>query len=137
MARAAAPGSHAGTEGYEMSTRRWHHVAALLVIAASWSVLSVPVSTQSPAPAAAMSAAVRGEAWFYQRCSLCHMGRIVKDDTFEPMAPRLDGVLKSATPEREKAVRQFIQQGSLRMPGFRYNFPPSEFEELMAYLKTL
>ncbi len=120
-----------------MSRRTWCHLAvAPLVIAALWSASSVPVATQSPAPAAA-SAATRGEAWFYQRCSLCHMGRIVKDDKFEPMAPRLDGVLKSATPEREKGVRQFIQQGSLRMPGFRYNFTPAEFEELMAYLKTL
>jgi mono/diheme cytochrome c family protein len=121
-----------------MSTRRWRLIlAALVVVATPWLVMPVQVSTQSPTPAAGSGAGGRGEAWFYQRCSLCHMGRIVKDDTFEPMAPRLDGVLKSATPEREKAVRQFIQQGSLRMPGFRYNFTPSEFEELMAYLKTL
>ena len=121
-----------------MSTRQWRHLAvALVVIAALWSTLPVPVVTQSAAAPAAASAAARGEAWFYQRCSLCHMGRIVKDDKFEPMAPRLDGVLKNATPEREKGVRQFIQQGSLRMPGFRYNFTPAEFEELMSYLKTL
>jgi mono/diheme cytochrome c family protein len=82
-----------------MSTRQWRHLAvALVVIAALWSALPVSVATQSPAPAAA-SAATRGEAWFYQRCSLCHMGRIVKDDKFEPMAPRLDGVLKNATPD--------------------------------------
>ena len=121
-----------------MSTRRWRHIlVAVVVIAASWSLLPVPVSTQSPAPAAGTSAAVRGEAWFYQRCSLCHMGRIVKDDRYQPMAPSLDGVLKNAAPDREKVVRQFIQQGSPRMPGFRYNFTPAEFEELMAYLKTL
>ena len=120
-----------------MSTRQWRHLAvALVVIAALWSTLPVPVVTQSAA-AAGSGAGGRGEAWFYQRCSLCHVGRIVKDDKYEPMAPRLDGVLKSATPEREKAVRGFIQQGSLRMPGFRYNFTPAEFEELMAYLKTL
>ena len=120
-----------------MSTRTWQQIlAGLGLFAACWLVWHADASAQSGAPGAA-SAAVRGEAWFYQRCSLCHMGRIVKDDKFEPMAPRLDGVLKNATPEREKGVRQFIQQGSLRMPGFRYNFTPAEFEELMAYLKTL
>jgi mono/diheme cytochrome c family protein len=121
-----------------MSTRTWKQVVTVLALIAAVSLVwPADASMQSPATAGAGSAAVRGEAWFYQRCSLCHMGRIVKDDRYEPMAPRLDGVLKNAAPEREKAVRQFIQQGSQRMPGFRYNFTPAEFEELMAYLKTL
>jgi mono/diheme cytochrome c family protein len=121
-----------------MITRRWRPIlVGLVVMSTAWLVVPVPVSTQSPAPAAASGAGGRGEAWFYQRCSLCHMGRIVKDDRYQPMAPRLDGVLKNATPEREKAVRTFIQVGSQRMPGFRYNFTPAEFEELVAYLKTL
>jgi len=121
-----------------MTRKTWYHaVAALVWVAAFGLVLPADVSTQAPTTAAGSGAGGRGEAWFYQRCSLCHVGRIVKDDKYEPMAPRLDGVLKSATPEREKAVRGFIQQGSLRMPGFRYNFTPAEFEELMAYLKAL
>ena len=119
-----------------MSTQTWFRiVAAGMVITAVSLMTPADVSTQTPAPASA--AATRGEAWFYQRCSLCHMGRIVKDDRYEPMAPRLDGVLKNATPEREKGVRTIVQMGSARMPGFRYNFTPAEFEELMAYLKTL
>lgn len=121
-----------------MSRNTWYRVGAALALAGACVLLPSDVSTQSPLVAqAAGSAATRGEAWFYQRCSLCHMGRIVKDDTYQPMAPRLDGVLRSASPDREKAVREFIQQGSLRMPGFRYTFTPAEFEELMAYLKTL
>ncbi len=113
----------------------YRFIAAAGAVALVWLAVPAQVSTQSAAPASA--AATRGEAWFYQRCSLCHMGRIVKDDRYEPMAPRLDGVLKGATPEREKAVRAFIQVGSARMPGFRYNLTAVEFEELMAYLKTL
>ena len=123
-----------------MSMRRWHHtVAALVWVAVCWLVVPPAVSTQSrpPVQAAGGGAATRGEAWFYQRCSLCHMGRIVKNETYEPMAPSLDGLLKDAPPDREKVVREQIQQGSLRMPGFRYNFTPAEFDELMAYLKTL
>jgi mono/diheme cytochrome c family protein len=119
-----------------MSTHTGYRIIAAAGAAAFvWLAVPARVSTQAPAPASA--AATRGEAWFYQRCSLCHMGRIVKDDRYDPMAPRLDGVLKGATPEREKAVRAFIQVGSSRMPGFRYNLTASEFEELMAYLKTL
>jgi hypothetical protein len=65
------------------------------------------------------------------------MGRIVKDDTYESMAPSLEGILKDAPSDRENLVRETIQQGMRRMPGFRYNFTPTEFEELIAYLKTL
>ena len=116
---------------------RFHVVTTLLILAALSLFVPPPAATQGPAPSSADRAAMRGEAWFYQRCSLCHMGRIVKDDTYQPMAPRLTGVLKNATPQRDAAVREKVQQGSPRMPGFRYNFTPAEFEELMAYLKTL
>ena len=120
--------------------KRWHQtLAAPVLIAVCCLVVPPAVSTQSlpPVQAAGSGAATRGEAWFYQRCSLCHMGRIVKDDTYEPMAPSLDGLLKDAPPDREKAVREQIQRGSLRMPGFRYNLTAAEFDELMTYLKTL
>ncbi len=123
-----------------MRLTRWHHtVASLVLIAAFWLVAAPEVSPQSrpPVQAAGSGAATRGEAWFYQRCSLCHMGRIVKDETYEPMAPSLSGLLKGAPPDREKLVREQILRGSLRMPGFRYNLTPAEFEELMAYIKTL
>jgi mono/diheme cytochrome c family protein len=116
-------------------------VTALMFITVWWLIIAANASTQSQSPppqAPASGEAVKhGEAWFYQRCSLCHMGRIVKDDTFESMAPSLEGILKNAPSDREKLVRETIQQGIRRMPGFRYNFTPTEFEELIAYLKTL
>ena len=123
-----------------MRVKRWHHtVAALVLIVVCGLTVPPDVSTQlqTPAPAASSEAATRGEAWFYQRCSLCHVGRIVKDETYQPMAPSLEGVLRDAPPDRERVIREQIQRGSLRMPGFRYNFTPAEFNELMVYLKTL
>jgi mono/diheme cytochrome c family protein len=107
-----------------------------LTIAATAATQS-PLQSSPPRAASESDAVKHGEAWFYQRCSLCHMGRIVKDDTYESMAPSLEGILKDAPTDREKFVREAIQQGSRRMPGFRYNFTPAEFEELIAYLKTL
>jgi mono/diheme cytochrome c family protein len=114
----------------------WSKAAAIaLAIAAAAVVHPRDGSSQTAAAPASADAVRRGEAWFYQRCSLCHMGRIVKDDVYEPMAPKL--TLKNATPAREKAVRDQIQRGSPRMPGFQYTFTPAEFEELIAYMKTL
>ena len=118
----------------------WHHtVATLVLIAVCGLVMPSDVSTRSqPAAQAADGAsATRGEAWFFQRCSLCHVGRVVKDNNYQPMAPTLDGILRDATAAREELIRGQIQRGSLRMPGFRYNFTAAEFEDLMAYLKTL
>jgi mono/diheme cytochrome c family protein len=110
----------------------------LLMFLAASSVVTPQVVLTQTRPAVGTpnrEAVTRGEAWFYQRCSLCHMGRIVKDDVYEPMGPAL--TLKNATPAREKAVRDQIQRGSPRMPGFQYTFTQAEFEELMAYIKTL
>jgi len=80
--------------------------------------------------------AFRGEGWFQQKCGLCHLGRWRKTGQLQSSAPGLIGVLKGATPEREAAVRQYIERGSANMPGFQNAFTPAEFEELIAYLKT-
>ncbi|MBI4886083.1 MAG: cytochrome c [Acidobacteria bacterium] len=123
-----------------LSTGAWRCTAAAAVLVGTVGAMTAPaVATQSPPPkpASTSAAAMRGEAWFYQRCSLCHMGRIVKDDTYAPMGPRLAGVLKNASADREKLIREQIQRGSPRMPGFQHTFTPAEFEELIAYIKTL
>jgi mono/diheme cytochrome c family protein len=79
----------------------------------------------------------RGEIWFYEHCSLCHMERVTKHTVYKPLRPKLDGLFKNATLEQEKDLREFIKVGTLRMPGFRYTFNDEEFEELIAYLKSL
>ena len=80
--------------------------------------------------------AFRGEGWFQQECGVCHLGRWRKSGQLQPYVP-LTGVLKNANAAREAAVRAFIQTGSQNMPGFRNTFTAAEFEELVAYLKTL
>ncbi|MBI3050220.1 MAG: cytochrome c [Acidobacteria bacterium] len=97
------------------------------------------VKTEVPVDRAARSDTpeFRGEGWFQQQCGVCHVGRWRKQGQQQPSAPNLAGVLQNASPAREAAVRTFIQTGSMNMPGFRNTFTPTEFEELIAYLKTL
>ena len=121
------------------STTWTRTTATILLVAAVGLVRPSDVSTQArpAAQASSAGAARRGEAWFYQRCSLCHMGRTVKDEVYQPMGPLLNGTLKGASPDREKAIRAQILRGSPRMPGFEHTFTPAELEELIAYMKTL
>src|SRR5580658_2915373 len=77
-------------------------------------------ASKSAMDATDKDAVARGEVWFYQRCSLCHMERIVKDETYMTLGPGLSGLLKNAPASKEAQVRETIKSGSLRMPGFKY-----------------
>ena len=79
----------------------------------------------------------RGEATFYQRCSLCHLPRIRKPGTTPGPAPSLSGILKDADREKESAVRDQVMQGSDKMPGWQYGLKPADIDDVMTYLKTL
>jgi mono/diheme cytochrome c family protein len=77
---------------------------------------------------------IRGEGTFLQRCQLCHLAREAK----KSFGPSLKGVMKDGSPTRERVVRAFISAGVPdKMPGFQYGLSPTEFDDLMAYLKTL
>lgn len=108
------------------------------LIAGFWIISPVPASLQSQQASrpAAMDPVKRGESWFYQRCSLCHLGRVLKNESHDPMAKSLNGVFKDAPPNREEAVRDLIRRGNLRMPGFQY-LDPDQLDDVIAYLKTL
>lgn len=79
----------------------------------------------------------RGEGLFLQRCSLCHLPRKLKFGSPPTVGPSLSGAFKGATPEAEKALRQFILKGSSDMPGFQYGLEPKEMDDLVSYLRTL
>src|SRR5262245_12196169 len=78
----------------------------------------------------------RGEALFFQRCALCHLNT-GKSGPLPPIGPRLNGVLKDPSPEREAKIRDRIRTGSQGMPGFRYGLDPKQLDQLVAYLRTL
>lgn len=75
-------------------------MAIALAVAAAAVALPRAASPQTAAAPASAEATKRGEAWFYQRCSLCHMGRIVKDDVV-----RADGSQAHAQ-ERDARARE-------------------------------
>jgi mono/diheme cytochrome c family protein len=73
-----------------------------------------------------------GKKLFVQRCSVCHLPALPSYTAFGPL---LDGNI--VTSWGEEAIRQRIQSGSVKMPGFQYTLSAAEIEEIVDYLKTL
>lgn len=79
---------------------------------------------------------LRGEATYFQFCALCHVPRLQKTGAPPTLGPLHTGLLKNATPEKERAVREFIRQGTQNMPGYQYSLTSQALDDLIAYLKT-
>jgi mono/diheme cytochrome c family protein len=77
--------------------------------------------------------ALKGRTQWVQRCAYCHDG--VGTPTYKTLGPWLDS--STVRPEREASVRQFIANGSTRMPGFRYTLQPEQVDQLIAFLKSV
>ena len=85
----------------------------------------------------------RGEAIFVQRCSVCHLPKLEDAQgrpavrPFKSFGPDLKGLLtKDVDTDQVTAVRQFILNGTDRMPGFQYSLKPNEIDDIVAFLKT-
>jgi mono/diheme cytochrome c family protein len=119
---------------------RWTlFVLAIATTALGVFCLQPPSRAQSEKPAAAPPhlnpQESSGENLFLQHCALCHLPKLVKPH--KSVGPSLTGVLKDASPEQEKAIREFILTGTEKMPGFRYGLKPNELDDIIAYIKTL
>ena len=68
---------------------------------------------------------------FNQSCRVCH----TKPQLASPQyAPPLSMNTLGGNVE---AMRQFISNGTPRMPGFKYTFKPAEIDAITAYIKTI
>jgi len=115
-----------------------------LILGISYGGIAVRLSAQdrpgrkpSPSDQSMSEGQSRGEGLFLQRCSLCHLPRFFKFGSPPVVGPSLVGVFKSAAPDQEKFLRQFIERGTADMPGFRYGLDAKQMEDLIAYLKSL
>jgi mono/diheme cytochrome c family protein len=85
-------------------------------------------------PASLSESEIEGRRLWVQRCALCH------DPLGQPTYPRSLGpwVDRETIKARgEDRIRQQINVGSRRMPGWRYTLEPAQVDQLMAYLKVV
>ena len=84
------------------------------------------------APDASFSDAQKvGLRLFSQSCGVCHT--LVQQRT-KQFAPALS---RETLGGDEELMREYISNGTPRMPGFRYNFEPDQISAIVSYIKTV
>jgi mono/diheme cytochrome c family protein len=100
--------------------------ALLLLLLAAW-----------PHVAFAQEAALNdkeraGQALFAQHCVVCHFRtQITSPGQWGPP------LSKATLGGDESLIREYITDGTPRMPAFKYNFRPEQIEAIAAFVKTL
>jgi mono/diheme cytochrome c family protein len=98
-------------------------LAAAFVVASASGVL---------AQDAALGGAQReGLRLFSQSCGVCHTVVQQRTRQYGPVLSRetLGG--------DEELIREYISNGTPRMPGFRYYFEPAQINDIVQYIKTI
>jgi mono/diheme cytochrome c family protein len=72
-----------------------------------------------------------GQRLFYQSCLVCHTKPQITSGQYGPV------LSKNTLNGDADALRSFISQGTARMPGFRFQFEPTQIDAIVAYLKTV
>src|ERR1700693_2875335 len=72
-----------------------------------------------------------GRRLFEQSCGVCHTRPTLVSGMFGPE------LSKESAGGNEAAMREFITNGTPRMPGFKYTYNAEQIAAIAAYLKTL
>jgi mono/diheme cytochrome c family protein len=102
------------------------------VLAAAFVVAGASGALAQGAPDASFNDAQReGLRLFSQSCGVCHTLVQQRTRQFGPVLSRetLGG--------DEELIREYISNGTPRMPGFRYYFEPPQITSIVQYIKTL
>jgi mono/diheme cytochrome c family protein len=102
------------------------------VLAAAFVVASASGAFAQGAPDASFNDAQReGLRLFSQSCGVCHTLVQQRTRQYGPVLSRetLGG--------DEELIREYIGNGTPRMPGFRYYFEPTQIGAIVQYIKTI
>ena len=102
------------------------------ILVAAVVVGSVSVVCAQAAPDASFTDGQElGLRLFSQSCGVCHT--LVQQRT-KQYAPVLS---RETLGGDEELMREYISNGTPRMPGFRYNFEPEQINAIVQYIKTV
>jgi len=103
----------------------------MLVLAPLFLGLPLGASAQSAGNQALDDQQTRGMRLFNQHCRVCHTKPLLTSGQYGPV------LSKSSLGGEDRALHDFIANGTLRMPGFKYSFVPAEIDAIVAFLKTV
>jgi mono/diheme cytochrome c family protein len=106
-----------------MSRSAW---ILLLALAATRAASAQTAAVDSPSDAEAT-----GRQLFVQSCGVCHAKPQITARLYGPPLSR------ESLGGQEILLREFIGNGTARMPGFKYQFRPAQITAIVAYLKTV
>ena len=88
-------------------------------------------SQNQKAPANLTDQQRQGRQILAQACSVCHLPAGPGAKTYGP------ALNKTTLPDDDEAIRQTINEGNTRMPGFQYFLQPAQVDAVIAYLRTV
>ena len=74
---------------------------------------------------------VRGRIILTQNCNICHLPQNPGSQTYGPM------LNKESTNGDDNLMKQVIQTGLVKMPGWRYTLNDAQISDVIAYIRTL
>jgi mono/diheme cytochrome c family protein len=74
---------------------------------------------------------IRGRIILTQNCNICHLPQNPGSQTYGPL------LNKASANGDENLMKQVIQTGLVKMPGWRYALSDSQINDVIAYIKTL
>lgn len=72
-----------------------------------------------------------GQRLYNQHCGVCHTKPTIVSPYYGPALSR------EKVNNNEAALREFVQIGTERMPGFQYTLEPRQIDSIVQYLKTI
>jgi mono/diheme cytochrome c family protein len=105
---------------------------AIAALVTAMLAFPLPGAYAEDAPDATLNDVQReGLRLFSQSCGVCHAMIQQRTRQYGPALSRdtLGG--------DEEAMRDFIGNGTPRMPGFRFNFDPAQIDAIVQYIKTI
>jgi mono/diheme cytochrome c family protein len=72
-----------------------------------------------------------GRQVFAQSCGVCHLPPVLGAKTYGPP------LNKEAGGGDDDVMREFITNGTPRMPGFKYHLKPEQIDAIISYMRTV
>jgi len=103
-------------------------IAVFLFVLAAW---STPASAQQQASPALNPQQQHGRQLLAQSCGVCHLPPALNAKTYGPPLNR------AAANGDDDIMREYILNGTPRMPAFKYYLKEADINDIIAYVRTV